>query len=247
MSLQKCPHSGIPRLMWSPPWQINRNIHSPAGTWGPASPSAGRVRLSAALSLLLAVSPARYPPGQRRDHWVVAGMMTIWKQMRAVKEINQLELAEVVAETNNRWMRYDLRVKITLPHHETHTYTFLQIFWMLAHTQKQLEPTCIKPSLTSFPPSTPCWRLLIWSLKEITWKGGDKMGKQTIQMNVFCLHTKHPWDSENHSYWTLPLEKKLQVDPLTWTHAQVPHGASLEPVGRSRYKFTDHHGVHKLL
>lgn len=58
----------------------------------------------------------------------------------------------------------------------THTSTSLQTFWMLTHTQKWLEPTCVKPSLTSFPPSTPCWRLLIWSLKEITWETEDRMG-----------------------------------------------------------------------
>ena len=178
----------------------------------------------------LSSRPEEGPFGSRWNHDHKGQKMTM------VKKNNQLESLQVVAEANDN-------------HTDTPWYPyiyFLLTFWTLTHTQKQLEPTCIKPSLTSFPPSTPCWRLLIWSLKEITWKGGDKMGKQTIYKWMFFLHTEHPWDIENHSDWILPLEKKLQVDLLTWTPSRGPHGASLEPVEKTWYKWTDHYAVYKL-
>lgn len=112
------------------------------------------------------------------------------KEQNESDEEQQSVVVVVVGCSWKKWHMDEVRLrgKMTLTHHDTHTSTFLLTFWTLTHTQKQLEPTCIKPSLTSFPPSTPCWRLLIWSLKEITWKGGDKMGKQTTQMNVLSSH-----------------------------------------------------------
>ena len=123
--------------------------------------------------------------------------------------------------------------EVTLTQHETQTSNF---YW-----HKQLEPTCTKPPLTSFPPSAPCWRLLIWSFKEITWKEGDKTGKRVITMHYFSsfiLHTKlkNPWDTWNHLRWVLPLEKTSQVDPLTRKPSQGPRGASLAPVKRQEVK-----------
>lgn len=123
--------SSKPHMVLSRMGKQNKNIYSPAGTWGPASPSAGRAQISAALSRLLAVFLARYPPGQWRDHWVVAGMMTVWKQKIALEK---KKIIRVEAELN-KWQVDKAQVQITLTHHDTYTSTFLWNFWLLTHTK----------------------------------------------------------------------------------------------------------------
>jgi len=71
------------------------------------------------------------------------------------------------------------------------------------------------------------------------------MSKQRIQMNIFSTQ-RFVGQKEFFRDQTVPLEKMLQVDPLTWIPSRGPHGASLEPEGKSnkkQYKSTKHVGI----